>query len=160
MSEKIVDSELTGRKEQRIVTEQADAAVAMSVADRLTRRAKVQTVQISLEDDLGEFIIEMQQPMRREMDELQELQTQIQNENSQVKANESLCLILGKLSIDDSLDYDFWLAGNYNMNDLISIIQKLFESLVEQVKAAQSFRQDADGAGSVPDVRVPGKTPS
>ena len=160
MSEKIVDSELTGRKEQRIVTEQADAAVAMSVADRLTRRAKVQTVQISLEDDLGEFIIEMQQPMRREMDELQKLQTQIQNEKTQVKANKSLCQILGKLSIDDSLDYEFWMTGAYNMNDLISIIQKLFESLVEQVKAAQSFRQDAGGAGSVPDVRLSGETPS
>ena len=47
---------------------------------------------------------------------------------------------LGDLCLDESLDYDFWMTGDYGMGDLISIVQKLFESLVVQVKAAQTFR--------------------
>lgn len=150
MSEKKVDPELTERKEQRIVTEQVGAAVAMSVADRLTRRAKAQTVDLTLSDGVGDFIITMRQPTRREMDDLQKLQNDIQDVNTQDEANKSLCGMLDSLCIDDSLNYDFWMSGNYSMNDLITLVQKLFESLVKQVKSAQSFRKDGDGPGTIP----------
>lgn len=142
MSKKINDQELTQRRDDHIAKEQADAAVAMSIADRLTRRAKAQTVDLSLSDDVGDFIITLRQPTRKEMDELQELQKDIQDKDMQLEANKTLCEMLDSLCIDDSLNYDFWMAGNYSVTDLIIIIQKLFELLVEQVKTAQSFRAE------------------
>lgn len=142
MSKKINDQELTKRRDDHIAKDQADAVVAMSIADRLTRRAKAQTVDLSLSDVVGDFIITLRQPTRKEMDELQELQKDIQDKNMQLEANRTLCEMLDSLCIDDSLNYDFWMAGNYSVTDLIIIIQKLFESLVEQVKTAQSFRAE------------------
>ena len=150
MSKKINDEELNKRRAENIATKQSDAAEAMTVADRLTRRAKAQTVELTLSDDEGNIIIAMRQPTRREMDDLQKLQKELQDEKTQDNANKRLCKMLDSLCIDDSLDYDFWMAGNYGMDDLIAIVQKLFESLVEQVRSAQSFRQDGNGTGLIP----------
>ena len=136
----VEDPEIAKRKGKRIAKKAAEDAAGLTIADRLTRRAKAQTVSLDLKDDDGEFSIVMRQPTRAEMDELNRLQEAIKEESTQDEANDRLCIMLDQLCIDGSLDYQFWMDGNYSMGDLIAIVQKLFESLVERVKAAQSFR--------------------
>jgi len=134
------DGGITERKQKRMEKTAAETAAGLTIADRLTRRAKERTVSLELSDHEGDFEITMRQPTRAEMDDLQKMQIAIQNESTQDEANDRLCVSLGDLCLDESLDYEFWMAGNYSMEDLIEIIQKLFESLVARVKAAQSFR--------------------
>lgn len=136
------DPKITERKRGRQVKKAAENAVGLTIAERLTRRAKAQTVELTLEDEGGEFGIKMRQPTRAEMDDLQKMRVAIQEEDSQEEANAKLSVMLGDLCIDRSLDYKFWMAGDYDMIDMIDIINKLFESLVVRVKAAQTFRSD------------------
>ncbi len=134
------DPGIAKRKHDRQVKTAAETAAGLTIADRLTRRAKARTVELPMQDEDGDFTITMRQPTRAEMDELQRMQIAIQKEDAQDEANDRLCVMLDHLCINGSLDYQFWMDGNYSMEDLIAIIQKLFESLVAQVKAAQSFR--------------------
>ena len=136
----VEDPEIAKRKGKRIKKKVAEDAAGLTIADRLTRRAKAQTVRLEMQDEDGDFAIVMQQPTRAEMDDLQKMQLAIQKEGTQEEANERLCVMLAHLCVAPSLDYQFWMAGDYSMEDLIAIVQKLFESLVERVKAAQSFR--------------------
>ena len=134
------DPKIAERKRGRQVKQVAENAAGLTIADRLTRRAKAQTVELSLKDEGGDFSISMRQPTRAEMEYLQKTRDEMTVESKQDEANERLSTKLGDLCIDDSLDYDFWMAGNYDMIDLMDLVDKLFESLVERVKAAQSFR--------------------
>ena len=136
------DPGIAKRRKTRQVKKAAETAAGLTIAERLTRRAKEQTVSLELSDHEGDFWIVMRQPTRAEMDDLQKLQLAIQDEDAQDDANDRLCVMLEALCLDDSLDYEFWMDGNYSMADMIEIIQKLFESLVARVKAAQSFRKD------------------
>ena len=136
------DPEIAQRRNAVQVKKAVETAAGLTIAERLTRRAKAQTVELTLEDEGGAFGIEMRQPTRAEMDDLQKLQVAIQEEGSQDEANERLCKMLEDLCLDESLDYRFWMAGDYDMIDMIDIINKLFESLVVRVKAAQTFRKD------------------
>ena len=136
------DPKIAERKRGRQVTQEAETAAGLTIAERLTRRAKAQTVELMLEDEGGEFGIEMRQPTRAEMDDLQKMRAAIQEEGTQDEANDRLCSMLDDLCIDASLDFEFWMAGDYDMIDMIDIINKLFESLVVRVNAAQSFRKD------------------
>jgi len=134
------DPALEERVHDADVKKAAESAAGLTIAERLTRRAKAQTVELPMQDEDGDFAIVLRQPTRAQMDELQKMQIAIQNEGTQDDANDKLCVLLDHLCIDGSLDYQYWMDGNYSMNDMIEIIQKLFESLVERVKAAQSFR--------------------
>lgn len=136
------DPNIAKRRQGRQVKQAAENAAGLTIAERLTRRAKAQTVELMLEDEGGEFGIEMRQPTRAEMDDLQKMRAAIQEEGSQDEANDRLCRTLEDLCLDESLDYQFWMAGNYDMIDMIDIVNKLFESLVVRVKSAQSFRSD------------------
>ena len=136
------DPGIAKRRKTRQVKKAAETAAGFTIAERLTRRAKEQTVSLELSDHEGDFEIVMRQPTRAEMEELQKLQVAIQDEAAQDDANDRLCYMLEALCIDDSLDYTFWMEGDYSMADMIEIVQKLFESLVERVRAAQSFRKD------------------
>jgi hypothetical protein len=132
----------------------------LSIADRLTRRAVLQTTKVTLSDDLGEFTIELRQPTRRELDELLKFQREVQDPNKTEEASKQLYKTLGSLCCDESLNEQYWAEGDYNLNDLTDIINKLFTGFVERFQEVQKFRQDGSGAGIVPDVRVPGKTPA
>jgi len=134
------DPNIAERKQSRRVKKAAEDAAGLTIADRLTRRAKAQTIGLTLEDEGGEFIIKMRQPTRAEMEDLQKTRDALKDEKTQDAANDRLCGMLSDLCLDESLDYEFWLAGNYSMIDLVDIIDRLFESLVVRVKAAQSFR--------------------
>jgi hypothetical protein len=136
------DPKIAERRRGRKVKQAAEDAAGLTIAERLTRRSKAQTVELTLDDEGGEFGIEMRQPTRAEMDDLQKMRAAIQEEGSQDEANERLCRTLEDLCLDESLDYQFWMAGDYDMIDMIDIVNKLFESLVVRVKAAQTFRSD------------------
>ena len=134
------DPNIAERRQERQVTQAVETAAGLTIADRLTRRAKAQTVELSLKDEGGDFSISMRQPTRAEMEDLQRTRDELKTEGTQDEANKRLSAMLGDLCTDTSLDYEFWMAGNYGMTDLIDIVDKLFESIVERVKAAQSFR--------------------
>lgn len=136
------DPDIAARKHGKQVKKAAENAAGRTIAERLTRRAKAQTVELQMTDEDGDFAIVMRQPTRAEMDDLQKMRAAIQEEDSQEEANTKLSVMLGDLCIDRSLDYKFWMAGDYDMIDMIDIINKLFESLVVRVKAAQTFRSD------------------
>ena len=136
------DPKIAERKRGRQVKQAAENAAGLTIAERLTRRAKEQTVELTLEDEGGEFGIEMRQPTRAEMETLQKTRDALKDEGTQNEANKHLCTMLEDLCLDDSLDYQFWMAGDYDMIDLIDIVDRLFESLVVRVKAAQTFRSD------------------
>jgi len=136
------DPKIAGRKHERQVKQAVETAAGLTIAERLTRRAKAQTTELALNDEGGEFIISMRQPTRAEMEELQRTRDELKTEGTQDEANKRLSTMLGDLCTDTSLDYEFWMDGNYGMTDLIDIVDKLFESIVERVKAAQSFRKD------------------
>ena len=129
----------TQERQDRIETE---TAAGLTIADRLTRRAKAQTVELAMSDEDGEFKIIMRQPTRAEMEEMQRMQELITQEDTYDEANDTLCGTLSDLCLDDSLDYEFWQNGNYSMSDLMDVVNKLFESIAVRVKAAQSFRKN------------------
>lgn len=154
------DQTLTERRNKRLSEKAADDAAALTVAERLTRRAKSKTVNLTLSDADGDFVIDMRQPTRKELDELLKYQTAIQKPDEQEDANEKMCLMIGDLCTDESLNAEFWGGGDYAIDDLVTIIQKLFEGFVKVVKEAESFRSNRNGARSTPDVRVSGETTS
>ena len=136
------DPRIAERRHGRQVKQATETAAGFTIADRLTRRAKAKTVELPMNDEDGDFAIVMQQPTRAEMDDLRLMQLAIQDKSTQDEANDRMCAMLESLCIDDSLDYAYWMAGNYDMIDMIDIVNKLFESLIVRVKEAQSFRRD------------------
>lgn len=154
------DPAIDKRRKERLEKQAAQNAKGMTVADRLTRRAKQQITKVTLSDDLGEFIIELRQPTRKELDELLKFQREIQDPNKTEEASKELYGMLGKLCCDKSLDEQYWREGEYSLSDLMELINKLFEGFIERFKEVQSFRPVGHGAGSVPDVRIPGKAPA
>ncbi len=154
------DTAIAERRKERLAKQAADNVASMSIAERLTRRAKQQTTKVTMTDDLGEFIIELRQPTRKELDELLKFQKDIQNPEKETEASEKLYAMLGSLCCDDSLNAEYWAQGNYSLNDLMDIINKLFSRFVERFHEVQKFRQDTIGTGIVSDVRIPGQTPA
>lgn len=154
------DPGIAKRVSDRHNQEQVDVAVGLSVAERLTRRAKSKTIELTLSDSEGDFVIKLHNPTRKELDKLLKYQTAIQNPDEQVAANEHLCGMLGKLCIDDSLNSVYWLNADYDLDDLVVLIQKLFENFVKIIKEAESFRSNGNGARAVSDVRTSGEVPS
>lgn len=136
------DPKIAERRHERQVKKAAETAVGLTIAERLTRRANAKTIELPMIDEDGVFSIVMRQPTRVEMEDLQKAQEELQNEKSQDAANDRLCMMLDRLCIDESLDYQYWMDGNYDMVDLIDLVNTLFGSLVERVKAARSFRTD------------------
>jgi len=139
---KVEDPKINERKKIRTSKKEVSVAVDMTIADRLTRRARQQTIRINMSDNLGDFDIEIQQPTRQQLDDLLKFQLDIQNPDKQVEANKKLYAILGTICIDESLDSDYWEAGDYSVNDLIDIIDRLFETFLQRFRDVQSFRQD------------------
>lgn len=148
------DVKITERKKERLAKQAVENASAMTIADRLTRRAMQQLTRIVLCDDLGEFVIDLRQPTRKELDELLKFQKDVQNPAKEAEASAKLYEILGCLCIDKSLNVEYWVRGDYSLSDLMDIINKLFSGFVERFQEVQKFRKDGSGARIVPDVRV------
>lgn len=140
------DPVLASRRQKRLADEAAGNAVALTVAERLTRRAKNKTIDLPLTDEDGDYNIEMRSPTRKCLDKLLAYQTAIKKPEEQVVANEKICRALDYLCIDESLNYDYWINGDYDVNDLVLIIQKLFENFANIIKEAESFRSNGTRA--------------
>lgn len=136
------DPEIGKRKTARKTKEAAEAAAGLTIADRLTRRARTQTVDLLFEDEDGEFTIVLKAPTRKELDVLIVLQLDLQKLDMQEAASEALFHMLDDLSIDESLDYAYWKEGDYSMDDFIQIFAKLFTAIADQVQEVQTFREN------------------
>lgn len=135
------DTTLENRRQERLKKEALENIKNMTIAERLMRRANQLTTSIIFSDDYGNFEIIMRQPTRKELDELLQFQKDIQKQEKQEEASNSLYFILGNLCTDKSLNYDFWKDGNYNLVDLMEMITKLFNNTAEKFKEVQNFRQ-------------------
>lgn len=130
------------RKTARKTKEAEETAAGRTIADRLTRRARTQTVDLSFEDEDGEFTIVLRTPTRKELDILIVLQGNLQTVDTQDAASKELYRMLDDLTIDPSLDYAYWKEGNYSMDDFIQIFSKLFAAIANQLQEVQTFRED------------------
>lgn len=136
------DPEIGKRKTARKTKEAAESAVGLTIADRLTRRARTQTVELPYEDEDGEFSIVLRTPTRKELDSLLVIQTNLQKVDTQDAAGEKLCYMLDDLAIDSSLNYAYWKEGDYSMDDFIQIFAKIYTAIADQVQEVQTFREN------------------
>ena len=133
-------SSVSQRRKKKNADKAVETAKSLSIADRLTRRGKEKTVSIDMSDEAGDYAIVCRQPSRTEMDFIIRLQHEMQSADTQVKANAQLSEMLADLCEDESLDVEFWLAGNYALGDLVAIVGRMFAAIADEVKTAQSFR--------------------
>lgn len=136
------DPNITKRKTARKSKEAAETAAGLTIADRLTRRARTQTVELSYEDEDGEFSVVLRTPTRKELDMLLIIQTNLQKVGTQDAAGEKLCHMLDDLAIDSSLNYAYWKEGDYSMDDFIQIFAKIYTAIADQVQEVQTFREN------------------
>ena len=136
------DPEIGKRKTARKIKEAAETAAGLTIADRLTRRARTQTVELPYKDEDGEFSIVLRTPTRKELDMLLVIQTNLQKVDTQDAAGEKLCYMLDDLAIDSSLNYAYWKEGDYSMDDFIQIFAKIYTAIADQVQEVQTFREN------------------
>ncbi|MBC2746260.1 MAG: hypothetical protein HF975_04490 [ANME-2 cluster archaeon] len=132
------DPEITKRKIERKTKEAAANAAAATIADRLTNRARDQVVNVSLQDDAGDIKIPMRIPSLGITYDLSQIETLMTNQQGQ----EKLATLMSELSLDPSLDYEFWLKGPIGLVDFRLIVEGLTEASVTRMQDVQSFRKE------------------
>ena len=130
------DPDITERKTARKVKEAAEVAVGLTIADRLTNRAKLQIVDIPMKDETGDFNIPMHLPSWGETCEL----TQIETMMIDMKGRKHMATLMDNLSADPSLNYDFWLNGSIGIVDMRLLIEGLTKATQQRIKEVKSFR--------------------
>ena len=130
------DPEIGKRKTARKTKEAAETAAGLTIADRLINRAKLQIVDILMRDETGDFDIPMHLPSWGETCEL----TQIETMMVDMKGRKHMATLMGSLSVDPSLDYDFWLNGSIGIVDMRLLIEGLTEATQQRIKEVKSFR--------------------
>lgn len=135
------DPDIQKRKTNRLQKQAMENAKGATIADRLTRHAATQMVNLTFTDNEGDFIIELRSPTRKELDKLLKLQNALQDTEKQEKSSIELYTLLDDLCQDPSLDFDFWNEGNYSMEDFIQVFTKLFQEYTDQVEEVENFRQ-------------------
>jgi hypothetical protein len=131
------DGGIAKRKAARTTKQAAENAAAATIADRLTNRAKTQTVDVSMQDDAGEFTIPMQVPSLGVTYDLTQFEEMMQDQ----KGRERMAALMTDLSVDPSMDYDFWLNGTIGLLDLRLLISGLTSASLERMNEAKSFRK-------------------
>lgn len=143
------DHGIAERKQKRLAKTAAETAVGLTIADRLTRSSQRDQINISLEDEGGEFFLEMREPLIAERKVIQEMMTGFKGKTvkQQEKAEKDLAKLLAKHSIDDSLDVAYWLRADFTPSKLQHILLQLLGLSGEKVRQAkeiieaQSFRE-------------------
>ena len=130
------DGGIAERRNTRTVKEAAENAAALTIADRLTNRAKLQTVDVQIKDDAGDFSIPMQVPSLGVTYDLAQFEEMMQNQ----EGREKMAILMSDLSVDPSMDYDFWLSGTIGLLDLRMLISGLTTASLERMNEAKSFR--------------------
>ena len=128
------------RRKRKNADKAVETAKGLSIADRLTRRCKEKTVSIPMSDQDGEYAIVCRQATRAEMDIILRLEDKIKKVETQDEASADLSKLLGELCEDETLDADFWNAGNYSVGDMFAIIAGMVNDMAEEVKKAKGFR--------------------
>jgi len=133
--------ELLQRHRGRQVKKAAEDAAGLTIAERLTRRAKAQTVMITLPDDDEDIIIEMQVPSWGHTCEL----TQMESLMATPKGHIHIAEIMDDLCQNPELDLAFWKSGAIGLIDMRLLIEGLTSESLKYAKqraATQSFRND------------------
>lgn len=132
------DPNIAKRKKDRQEKTAAENAAAATIADRLTNRAKTQVVNVTMHDEAGDFEIPMRVPSLGGTYAL----TQIEAMMNDQQGREDLAATMANLSMDPSMDYDFWMNGSIGLVDFRLIIEGLTEASVQRMQEVKSFRKD------------------
>lgn len=136
--------ELQARRAARLKALAAKKAEALSIADRLTRRALERTIDLKFTDSEGEFEVKVHVPLTDEFNYLIKLisgyNPKITGEQADQLTDE-LYQLFAHLCVDDSLNYEFWKEGAYDAGDFYLILQQLVDKTAGFVTQAQSFRK-------------------
>lgn len=130
------DGGITKRKNARTTKQAAENAAAATIADRLTNRAKTQIVNVTMQDEAGNFNIPMQVPSVGVTYELAQFEELMKDEEGRVK----MATMMADLSTDPSMDYDFWYNGSIGLVDLRLLIEGLTTAALKRMEEVRSFR--------------------
>lgn len=136
MAETIDNPELSRRHRGRQETMAAEDAAGLTIAERLTRRAKAQNITITIPDDDGDLLIDMQIPAWKDVCELTQMEAMMETPEGQARIAE----ILGDLCQTDGLDNEFWESGQIGLIDMRLVIEGLTSESVQRVNQVRSFR--------------------
>lgn len=138
----IDDAEITERKHKRHAKESAEAVIGLSIADRLTRRAKAQIVTVALPaDEDGVIQIKMQLPSWGLTCELAQMETLMGTPEGYLRIAD----VMNELCQTPGLDIEFWKSGVIGLADMRQLLEGLTSEsvkLAQRVNEAQSFRED------------------
>lgn len=135
------DPGIAERRQGRQVKKAAEDAAGLTIADRLTRRAQEQSIAVTLPDDNGDIVIEMQIPSWGAVCELTQMESMMATRKGHIRIAE----IMDDLCQTPGLDIEFWKSGAIGLLDMRLLIEGLTsESLksTQRVKEAQTFRND------------------
>lgn len=149
MSNTKEDPALNKRRKARKDTEAKETAADLSIAERLTRASKTDSIIVHMNDEDGEFEIELREPLISERVLVQRMLSGFGGQSeAQEQAEADLAELLATHSIDPSLDTAFWLRAEFTPTRLQNILMTLLGlsedriRAAQEVIAAQSFRKD------------------
>lgn len=154
----IEDPELSARLAARTAQAALNTAQNLSTAQRLSRRAKHETLKIPFEDDLGTFEIEIRIPTSAELDELMKLQKKVGEAGKSLspegpaevdRISEELYKKMEDLCTDPSLTAEFFKSGDFLGSDFGQIIKEIFIEEERRISNISSFRKKPNGPGTV-----------
>lgn len=151
----IEDPELNARLAARTAQNAQDRAEGLTTAQRLSRRAKSQTLNIPFEDDLGTFDLEIRIPTSAELDELMGLQKKVgeaskaQDPVEVDRISEELYKKMADLCTDPSLTAEFFKGGDFLGSDFGQIIKEIFIEEERRISNVSSFRKKSTGPGTI-----------
>lgn len=139
------DPSLTQKLTAKVKAGIEDIKTNLSVAERLTRRAKKETVIIEFEDEIGKFGIEMRLPTAAEQDRMVELDKLMKAGDPSPElveqATDEIYKTMSSLAIDPSLDYQFFKGGNFLGSDLGILIKSVMQADQDRIKQSANFRK-------------------
>lgn len=130
------DPDIAERRRGRQVKQAAEDAAGLTIAERLTRRAKAQNITITIPDDAGDLLIDMQIPTWKDVCELTQMEAMMETLEGQARIAE----ILGDLCQTDGLDNEFWKSGQIGLIDMRLVIEGLTTESAQRVNQVRSFR--------------------
>lgn len=142
------DPKIAERRQKRQVKKAAEDAAGLTIAERLTRASKDDRINISMTDEDGEFVLEMREPLSSERIKLRNTVIGFEGRSAQdqEKAESEFAELLADFCVDESLNVDFWINGDYTPSKMKQIIVELMGTSEKQIQKAkeiieaQSFR--------------------
>lgn len=130
----------------------------LTLAQRLTLRALEQKTTILFPSSQGDIPVEVRLPMASELDEIMQIQREIEasiskgDEKARDRYTDKLCLILGDLCTDPSLNQDFFKSGLFATTEIVLIFRTITREINQRVIDIQSFRETIEREGPVSDM--------